>query len=168
MTTQPDGRTARQIKHAPPGAFFVWSRTHVSYALSLAKALGRHDLAIVPFDWKGDAGGAPVVYDHECPALLSDAPVTAGQAADQMLSMLAALGWQGDGLTVNGHTFRAATFGGLLKVGVFRVPNPGPFALCSYSVPDTLRAAARRARNLDEDARDWAAAHPAGARIASF
>jgi hypothetical protein len=37
MTTQPDGRTARQIKHAPPGAFFVWSRSHVSYALSLAK-----------------------------------------------------------------------------------------------------------------------------------
>ncbi len=163
MTTQPDGRTARQIKHAPPGAFFVWSLTHVSYALSLAKALGRHDLAVVPFDWKGDPGETPVVYDHAHPAAQSDARVTPQRAAWQMLSTLAALGWQADGLTVNGRTFRAATFGGLLKVGVFRVPNPGPFALCSYSVPDTLRAATRRARNLDEDARDWAAAHPAGA-----
>lgn len=44
------GLTAKQMQEAPSGAVYVWPSSR-SYAVSLARTLGRDDLEIVPLSW---------------------------------------------------------------------------------------------------------------------
>ena len=77
MNDRQTGRTTRQMQAAPQGAVFVWCNTHVSYPLSLAKALGRHDIVVHPLQWLDPRNVigrefSGLVLDHAAP-LLSDA-----------------------------------------------------------------------------------------------
>lgn len=65
------------MKAAPEGAVFVWCNSHVSYPISLAKALGRDDLEVRPLAWLTPSNVVShqlsgLVLDHAAP-LLSDA-----------------------------------------------------------------------------------------------
>ncbi len=49
------GRTTKQMKQAPQGALFVWCNGVTSYARTLAREIGRHDLVIAsPYDLESD------------------------------------------------------------------------------------------------------------------
>lgn len=45
------GKTTKQMMEAPEYAVFVWCNTHLSYALRLARRIGRSDLEVVSPSW---------------------------------------------------------------------------------------------------------------------
>lgn len=51
MEQRQAGRTSQQMLAAPPGAFFVWCNSKLSYPKALARHLGRDDLQIKPLSW---------------------------------------------------------------------------------------------------------------------
>jgi|GEM_PF-5536226 len=66
---QQTGRTTEQMQKAPRDAVFVWCNGRVHYPRELARALGRHDLQIMPSSYLRSPGNVlsckrRVVVDH--------------------------------------------------------------------------------------------------------
>lgn len=67
------GKTTRQLKEAPPRAYFVWCNSKTYYPKKLAQSLGRDDITIVPPDFINQifCSNHFVVADHAAELTLS-------------------------------------------------------------------------------------------------